>query len=234
MPDSPSQVGLDGLDRLSALALLGESDVACSSDAPSDVRRLWHLMARGAFDCVLREPLAHSLLGEVDEKQALDVDACASRVRAHLRSHPTAAAAAAVTWIGASALCRFVQLNWTSTRLWPAHSLAENGAPALAALQADGEDVYVMLRSPALLLAARALLLAPLPQLREAAAGEAGEAAPASRAGLVAGACDWWAARTAAVHQRCLVGSATAPTLSARRALLPATGQVGDPSGDVG
>jgi len=224
---------LRDLDRLAARALLGEEDPeASSADVDAETLRLWQLLARGAYGAVLDSPLAVELLGSL-----LDADTSATaggadgaaaasvRAKAYLCANATPTAAATVTWIGAAALCRFVERNWTSTAATPGASVevaGEAGAAvaaakehALAALSVDGETAYVLLSSPELLLAARAMLLEPLAELTAAASSTAAsgaeEAAPAS--GLVASSACWWAARAATVHEWCLTGVALAPSL---------------------
>eukprot|EP00962_Isochrysis_galbana_P031714 scaffold10353_cov127-Isochrysis_galbana.AAC.1 len=172
---------LADLDRLAARALLAEDEPGATAlPVDAEALQLWLLLARGAYDAVLRSALADELLGSL-----LDVDAAhgaaaaaavTARVGAYLLAHPTPTAAAAVTWVGAAALCRFVQCNWSSKGGGKGSGEAGVGPASaragwLSALGVDGEEAYVLLASPQLLVAARALLIQPAEALAAAAGG---------------------------------------------------------------
>jgi hypothetical protein len=146
--------------------------------------RLAALLGRGEYAAALQEPLAATLLDAPD---------CAAAVQAYLAEHALVAPAAAtgVVWLGAACLCWFAQLNWTgpvtveldtaTAATDAAAAAAEPASPhakradseALESLAVNGEPAYALLRSPGLLRAARALLVAPHAALRDADAASA-------------------------------------------------------------
>ena len=140
--------------------------------------RLAALLGRGEYAAALQEPLGATLLDAPD---------CAAAVQAYLAEHALVApaAAAGVAWLGAACLCWFAQLNWTgpvtveldaAAATTAAAAAAEPASPhakradpeALESLAVNGEPAYALLRSPGLLRAARALLVAPHAALRDA------------------------------------------------------------------
>ena len=208
-------------DALLALAertlrALPPASDAASSPPLGDAFRLGQLVCAGEYVAALRDALAARLL---------TADAAAAVEEYVLRPSPSApftvqpdhadgytpaadraAAAAAVTCLGAACLGLFVQQNWTGPPCaaeLPA--LAALSADA-AALDTDGEEAYALLSSPGLLRAARALLL--------------------DRAELLHGAdatgfcAAWWAARCAAPRRT----SAASPRRRPRSSAPPPAG----------
>ena len=220
------------VERLAGRALLGESE-AKAAGLRAETVDLWRLFQRGAYYDVLASPLGRKLLREGGERESaagcetreeegkgargedragalvaeVDPDTASDRARTLLRSSPSAETAAAVSWVGAAALCRFVQANWTSG------GGRKGGEAVLRALSVDGEAPYILLASPELLLVARALLIEPLAELVATAQDGTNKSPDSPQGSLVAASANWWAARTAMVHQWCLSG--TAPKLEA-------------------
>ena len=158
-------------------------------------------LLRGAYAAALREPLALELLPTTHAK-GLTESAIAVRVLSLLEAQQSErarrAAAASVVALGANCLSLFVQYNWTGPYTAGATSAADDGAAATdgaaaaeaaeaadgaaaaeaaaAALDLEGESAYTLLRSPSLLLYARALLIQPLAAL--CAASKSAEPSP--------------------------------------------------------
>ena len=195
----------------SSAPLKAEQSANAGYTAEATARHLLGLLGAGALVDVLRSSLAAQLLTSDD----VPCDGAADRVRAYVSSVPledAASAASAVIAVGAAALSLFTHANWTGSAgasLRELDGWSHGGARhegALAALHVDGELAYNLVDVPALLCAARALLVLPLDAL----------AAAAPRAGF---ACHWWAARCMMVHQRCLGSSTPSLERDAARAM---------------